>query len=62
MLHQLLTEEKLPDPPQQQGGRFGRRGKVYPYALIMGPTRELVCQIHEEACKVMFHSRVEAHN
>jgi len=36
--------------PQEEGGY--RRRKVYPQVLILAPTRELACQIFDEARKV----------
>jgi ATP-dependent RNA helicase DDX3X len=38
-------------PPQEEFGGFRRR-KVYPEILILAPTRELACQIFDEARKV----------
>lgn len=43
-----------------QLNRFSRPGRVaYPLALILSPTRELSCQIHEEAKKFAYQTRVK---
>ncbi|CAL1271103.1 unnamed protein product [Larinioides sclopetarius] len=34
------------------------RVKQYPLSLVLSPTRELACQIYEEACKFAYRSRV----
>ena len=40
---------------QTDGGRYRR--KQYPSALILAPTRELACQIFDEARKVRYQIR-----
>ncbi|XP_067121853.1 ATP-dependent RNA helicase DDX3X-like [Centruroides vittatus] len=41
-------------PPQRHSSRL----KQYPLALVLSPTRELASQIHDEACKFAYRSRV----
>ncbi|GIX70592.1 hypothetical protein CEXT_252052 [Caerostris extrusa] len=45
--------KNIPVPP-----RHSSRVKQYPLSLVLSPTRELACQIHEEACKFAYRSRV----
>lgn len=42
-------------PPQT---RYPGRMKQYPMALVLSPTRELACQIYDEACRFSYRSRV----
>ncbi len=37
-------------------GDYGRRRVVLPHALVIAPTRELACQIHDEARKFSYHT------
>ncbi|GFQ74209.1 putative ATP-dependent RNA helicase an3 [Trichonephila clavata] len=38
--------------------RHSSRVKQYPLSLVLSPTRELACQIYEEACKFAYRSKV----
>lgn len=38
--------------------RHSSRVKQYPLSLVLSPTRELACQIYDEACKFAYRSRV----
>lgn len=44
--------------PMQHNQRYSSRMKQYPLGLVLSPTRELACQIHEEACKFAYRSKV----
>ncbi|KAI3714797.1 hypothetical protein L6452_21757 [Arctium lappa] len=49
----------LQSPPEAAAG-FGRREMTaYPLALVLSPTRELCCQIHEEAKKFCYQTGVK---
>jgi len=48
----MLYDGRPPTPPSGSGR------KVYPRALVLAPTRELACQIYEEASKFSFGSPV----
>lgn len=57
ILNQVF-EDGPPKNVPQQPHRYSSRPKQYPLALILSPTRELACQIYEEACKFAYRSRV----
>eukprot|EP00727_Mastigamoeba_balamuthi_P004892 m51a1_g14400 putative dead-box atp-dependent rna helicase 37-like (1118) ;mRNA; f:358888-378153 len=48
-----------PPPPPPSAGRPGKQ-KAFPQALVLAPTRELACQIYEEALKFAFSSPVRS--
>ena len=48
-----------PSPKPEEANRFSR-GKAYPTALILAPTRELASQIHEESKKFIYRSWVKS--
>lgn len=45
-------------PPGEENVGYYRRRKTYPEVLVLAPTRELACQIFDEARKFTFHSFV----
>jgi len=55
ILHRLLSDGG-PTPPNS----FNNRRKVYPQALVLAPTRELACQILDEAKKFSVGTQVRA--
>lgn len=46
-------------PPDAGTGSYGRK-KVYPYALVLAPTRELACQIYDEAKKFSYKTGLKS--
>jgi ATP-dependent RNA helicase DDX3X len=49
----------LKTPPQDQGYSYQRR-KIFPLALVLAPTRELACQIYEEAKKFSWKTGIKS--
>jgi len=46
--------------PVDAGNGYGGRRKVYPYALVLAPTRELACQIYDEAKKFSYKTGLKS--
>lgn len=53
ILNQIYESGQPPAPPQISGRR-----KQYPLGLVLAPTRELATQIHDEARKFAYRSRM----
>jgi len=51
-----ILNKLFPNGRPQPYTRPGRRPKAYPIALILAPTRELACQIYDEAKRFSFRS------
>ncbi|KNC53242.1 PL10b protein [Thecamonas trahens ATCC 50062] len=58
ILNSLIFNEHRFQPPSRGKGRFKRR--AYPRALVLAPVRELASQIHIEARKLTYRSRLRA--
>ncbi|EGP85648.1 uncharacterized protein MYCGRDRAFT_100728 [Zymoseptoria tritici IPO323] len=56
ILSQAYQNGPSANVPAQTG--FARQRKAYPTSLILAPTRELVSQIYDEACKFAYRSWV----
>lgn len=54
MISQLLNTEYTPPPDG------GRNRQVFPFGLVMAPTRELATQIYNEACKFTYRTGLRA--
>ena len=54
---QIIMRDGPGVPPAAPGGGYHRR-KAYPPGLVISPTRELTTQIHGEALKFAYRSRV----
>jgi len=49
----------LKSSPPEQNYNYGRR-KIFPLALVLAPTRELACQIYEEAKKFSWKTGIKS--
>ncbi|EPY49754.1 ATP-dependent RNA helicase Sum3 [Schizosaccharomyces cryophilus OY26] len=58
ILSQAFDKGPAPIPMERNPGMGYRPRKAYPTTLILAPTRELVCQIHEESRKFCYRSWV----
>ncbi|KAL5004510.1 hypothetical protein ScPMuIL_017966 [Solemya velum] len=56
ILNQVYEMGPIDLPAQTRS--YGQRKKQYPMALVLAPTRELASQIHDEARKFSYRSRV----
>ncbi len=50
----------LKTAPPEQNYAYGGRRKIYPLALVLAPTRELACQIYEEAKKFSWKTGIKS--
>eukprot|EP01118_Nematostelium_gracile_P010210 TRINITY_DN3498_c0_g1_i6.p1 TRINITY_DN3498_c0_g1~~TRINITY_DN3498_c0_g1_i6.p1 ORF type:complete len:424 (-),score=145.63 TRINITY_DN3498_c0_g1_i6:100-1371(-) len=55
IIAQMIQQNLTPDP----GSSYGRR-KIYPYALVLAPTRELAVQIRNEAKKFTYKTGLKS--
>ncbi|KAH8549613.1 P-loop containing nucleoside triphosphate hydrolase protein [Umbelopsis sp. PMI_123] len=60
LLSKLFTDGPIASLPPQEGNRpsYLRTRKAYPSVIILSPTRELTCQIYDEARKFAYRSWV----
>ena len=58
MISHLLSAGP-PEIPSNES-QYGYRRRVYPSALILAPTRELACQIHDEARKFSWKTGIKS--
>ncbi|GFT26075.1 putative ATP-dependent RNA helicase an3 [Trichonephila clavipes] len=56
ILNQIFENGPPKNIPVPQ--RHSSRVKQFPLSLVLSPTRELACQIYEEACKFAYRSKV----
>jgi len=58
-LFPIISQMVKTNLPSDQGVGYGRR-KVFPYALVLAPTRELACQIYDEAKKFSYKTGLKS--